>query len=144
MLSRKCKYAIRAVLFLSVECKDGCKLKGGREISDSLKLPHAFTGKILQQLARQNIISSAKGPGGGFYLSDDNRKKPLIKIIEAMGDVSVFSSCGLGLSKCSDTQPCPIHDSFKTCRDELLQLFSTKTISDLSEEIVKRNLSLVR
>lgn len=144
MLSNKCQYAIRAVLYLSIECSHKQSLKGGKDVSKALKIPLAFTGKILQELARKNIISSAKGPGGGFYLSEENLNTPIINIVEAMGDISYFNSCGLGLIECSEKHPCPIHDTFKVSRDNLLNLFRSKTINDLSHDIKKSELFLVR
>jgi len=144
MLSQKCKYAIRAVLYLAIESNEEGGLKGGKDVSEALKIPLAFTGKILQQLARDHIISSVKGPGGGFYLSGENLKLPIIKIVETMGDISYFNSCGLGLSECSESHPCPIHDTFKISRDNLLKLFSSKSIGELSGEIKESEYYLVR
>jgi Rrf2 family iron-sulfur cluster assembly transcriptional regulator len=144
MLSQKCKYAIRAVLYLSVESNTDKGLKGGKDVSETLKMPLAFTGKILQELARKNIISSVKGPGGGFYLSDENLGIPIIEIVKAMGDISYFNSCGLGLTECSEEHPCPIHDTFKVSRDNLLALFNNKTIGELGKEIKESELFLVR
>ncbi len=144
MLSQKCKYAIRAVLYLSIESNKEKGLKGGKKVSENLKIPLAFTSKILKELAGKNIISSIKGPGGGFYLSEENLKNPIIKIIEAMGDISYFSSCGLGLTECSEERPCPIHDSYKLSRDKLWTLFNDKTIDELGKEVKESDLFLVR
>lgn len=144
MLSQKCKYAIRAVLYLSVSTSEIGNLKGGKDVSKVLKMPLAFTGKILQELARENIISSLKGPRGGFFLSEENLLIPLIRIIEVMGDLSYFKSCGLGLSECSEDHPCPIHDTFKVSRDNLLSMFRSKTIGDLAKDIEESELFLVR
>ena len=144
MLSQKCKYAIRAVLYLAVQSNTDKGLKGGKNLSKDLKMPLAFTGKILQELARENIISSIKGPGGGFYLSDENLLVPIIEIVKAMGDISYFESCGLGLPECSEDHPCPIHDTFKVSRDNLLTLFNNKTIGELGREIKESKLFLVR
>ena len=144
MLSQKGKYAFRAVLYLSIESNREKGLKGGKDVSDALKIPLAFTSKILLELARENIITSVKGPGGGFFLSEENLSIPLIEIINAMGDASYFSSCGLGLTECSEDHPCPIHDTFKISRDNLLNLFNNKTIGELGTEIRGRDLFLVR
>lgn len=144
MLSQKCKYAIRAVLYLSIESNQKKMLKGGKDVSEALKIPLAFTGKILLELARAGIITSVKGPGGGFFLSKENKNIPIIKIIEAMGDISYFTSCGLGLDECSEEHPCPIHDTFKISRDSLLKLFNDKTIGKLGLEIKESDLYLVR
>ncbi|NUM50634.1 MAG: Rrf2 family transcriptional regulator [Flavobacteriales bacterium] len=143
MLSQKTKYALRAVLYLSVQAKSQ-KIKGGKEISDELKIPSAFTNKILQELAKKDIVSSVKGPRGGFFLSEKNLRLPLIQIINAMDDMAFFHSCGLGLSECSEEKPCPVHGTFKIARNNLFQLFSTKTIKELSEEIINKDFFLVR
>lgn len=55
MLSQKTKYALRAVLYLSVQAKNQ-EIKGGKEISDELKIPSAFTNKILQELAKKILF----------------------------------------------------------------------------------------
>lgn len=144
MLSQKSKYAIRAVLYLAANSQETEKLIGSKELASALKTPLAFTGKVLQELARKKIISSTKGPGGGFYLSEDNRSKRLMDILEAMDDLSYFTTCGLGLSACSDTQPCPIHETYKVSRDNLLELFNNTTIEELTKDIEKFQYYLVR
>ncbi len=143
MLSQKCKYAIRTVLYLSIE---GNKThpKGGKEISTTLKIPEAYTGKILQELAKKNIITSVKGPGGGFYLSEKNLHAPMINIIEIIDGLSFFDSCGIGLSKCSNEHPCPIHNDFKIAREHLKKTFINKSVLELAKEIKINDFTLVR
>ena len=135
MLSQKSKYAIRAVLYISAQMESSEKqYLGGKEISEKLNMPLAFTVKILQELARESIISSSKGPGGGFYLTSDNQKTPIMEILKTMGDTGNFTNCMLGLEKCSDSNPCPVHHSFKIGRNHLLDLLQNKTIGELGEE----------
>jgi Rrf2 family iron-sulfur cluster assembly transcriptional regulator len=57
MLSNTCKYAIRAVVYISVF---GSKEKktGIKEISEKLEIPTPFLGKILQSLARNKVLTS--------------------------------------------------------------------------------------
>jgi len=142
MLSHKCKYAIRAVLFLSITRKNN-ELISGKQISDELKIPAAFTGKILHQLTKEKIISSTKGPKGGFFLSEENLEIPLIKIVESIDGLSYFTDCGLGLKTCSEKQPCPIHKTYKVSRDSLRNLFETKKIIELSKDVKLRKIFLV-
>lgn len=144
MLSQKCQYAIRAVLYISIESNKEKGLKGGKEVSEALKIPLAFTGKILQQLAKSDVISSVKGPGGGFYLTEENLCLPIIQIVKTIDGLSSFNSCGLGLDKCSDEHPCPIHDTFKVGRDGLLELLTKNTIRELAKDIIKKELFLTR
>ncbi|MBK9593334.1 MAG: Rrf2 family transcriptional regulator [Crocinitomicaceae bacterium] len=143
MLSQKCKCAIRAVIYLSSDFPEPTK-KGGKEISAALKIPQAFTGRILHELSQQNIISSLKGPGGGFYMTAENLQLPILKIIETIDGLSFFKACGLGLEICSEKRPCPIHETFKICRNQMFDLFKTKKIKDIAHDITLHKMFIVR
>ena len=112
-------------------------------MAEVLQMPVAYSGKILQELAKKNIVTSLKGPGGGFYLNEKNLASPVINIIEAVDGLSVFESCGLGLSECSAECPCPFHHQFKVGRDTMKETFSNKSISDMAKEIKTNSWSLV-
>ncbi|CAN5289338.1 Rrf2 family transcriptional regulator [soil metagenome] len=143
MFSQKCKYAIRTILYLASKCKDEEK-KDLKKLSEALKIPTPFLGKILQELVPKKIISSVKGPNGGFYLTEQNLQLPVIKIIEAIDGLAMFEACGLGLETCSDKHPCPIHNDFKIVRDHLRNTFSNQTIQELAKEINKKHFILMR
>lgn len=143
MISKKCKYALRAVLHLAVESSVSEKV-GLRSLADQLKIPAPYLGKILQELVSKHIISSTKGPNGGFYLTKKNQVAPLLKIVAAIDGLGFFENCGLGIEECSDDHPCPIHNDFKVIRNHLKNVFTTKTIQDLAGEITMHNLILVR
>ncbi len=143
MISNKCKYAFRAVLYLAVESSESNKI-GIAGLAEELKIPMPYLGKILQELVSKNIISSSKGPNGGFFLTEKNLKAPLINIIDAIDGLGYFENCGLGLEDCSDDHPCPIHSDFKVARNHLKTVFSNKTIEKLGTEITSEDLILVR
>lgn len=143
MLSQKCKYAIRTILYLAVESKMNEK-KRLADISAAMKIPSPYLGKILQDLVSKKILSSVKGPNGGFFLSEKNKKILVIEIIEAIDGLSVFESCGLGLESCSSENPCPVHTDFKIGRDHLMKTFSGKSIEELAADIRFNSFFLVR
>ena len=136
MLSSTCKTAIKAVIYLAGACENG-KRAGIREIAAQIRASEHTVGKILQILARERLINSAKGPSGGFFISGTQLNQPLIHIVEAIEGKQVFKECGLGLSRCSATHPCPIHDEYKISRDHIEKLFSQKKIIDLCEPVNK-------
>ncbi len=108
---------------------------GIKEISEYINASEHTVGKILQTLVKQNIINSIKGPSGGFYISKEQQKQPIINIIEAIDGKQIFKSCGLGLSKCSSSHPCPIHGIYKESRDIIEKLFRQKKVLDLCEPV---------
>lgn len=133
MLSNTCKYAIRATVFLSVYGSEK-KKKGIKEISEKLEIPSPFLGKILQNLAKQKILSSTKGPNGGFVLARPAEEISLMDIIEIIDGKDVFDQCLVRTEHCSEDAPCSLHDSVASLRKELKTFFLDKTISDLSTE----------
>ena len=64
MLSRACEYAIQAVICLAKKPVGEYTLI--REISEGLKIPHHFLGKVMQTLVKADILTSHKGPKGGL------------------------------------------------------------------------------
>jgi Rrf2 family protein len=134
MLSKSCIYALRSLVFVAHSASCTSKI-GIKEIAKELDLPIHYLGKILQQLTKNEIIQSIKGPNGGFYIDENSQKIKLITIIEVFDGLDFFNSCGLGLKECSEEHPCPLHDDFKIYREGLLDLFSSKSISDMVSKI---------
>ena len=134
MLSNTCKTAIKAVIYLGSKF-DTEENAGIKEIAEFINASEHTVGKILQTLVRQNIINSMKGPAGGFYISKEQQKQPVINIVEAIDGKQIFKSCGLGLNKCSSGHPCPIHDEYKEARDIIEKLFRQKRVMDLCEPV---------
>lgn len=130
MLSKMCQTAIKAVIFLCSRFESG-QNSSIREVAAYINANEHTVGKILQILVRQNIIKSLKGPSGGFYITADQKLQPIIHIVEAIDGKDLFTNCGLGLSRCSATHPCPIHHQYKEARDILENLFRTKRVVDL-------------
>lgn len=64
----------------------------------------------MQKLAKSNIISSAKGRSGGFYLNDEQLQTLTIKdVCSAFDGEKILSDCILGLNECNENNPCPVH-----------------------------------
>ena len=95
MLSNTCKYAIRSVIYLALHAQDGKKI-GIKKISEDLEIPTPFLGKILQSLARQKLLSSTKGPHGGFGLGKDPMEISLMNIVEIVDGLDMFENCLIG------------------------------------------------
>ena len=134
MFSKSTEYALRATIYIAQKSSEENKL-GIKEISEAIDSPQSFTAKILQSLTRENIVSAVRGPNGGFYISEKAKKLPARSILQAMGEAEVLEKCVLGLKKCSEVQPCPMHSQYKSIRQQLIQLFVTKTIQQLAADI---------
>lgn len=134
MISNSSKIAIKAVIYLcsKIPARENAGIK---EVAEYIDANEHTIGKILQTLVKQNIINSIKGPSGGFFISEEQKFQPLINIIYAIEGDKAFYACGLGLSKCSSTHPCPIHYQYKEARDLVEKLFKQKKVADLCEPV---------
>ncbi|WP_276364192.1 Rrf2 family transcriptional regulator [Daejeonella sp. H1SJ63] len=134
MISKACKYGIRAVIFVASKKTEGLKFNI-KQIAREVDAPEAFTAKILQFLNKNHVITSLKGPYGGFFIEDYQLDQPIINIVNAIDGMSVFKECGLGLKQCSSVYPCPMHDQYKIARDALLNTFQKTSIRQLAEQL---------
>lgn len=132
LLSKACEYAIKACVYIASIRTNGRKASAD-EISDNIVAPKAFTSKILKQLGKMEVISSAKGPNGGFYLTAEQEKRPLISVIIAMDGERLFTGCAMGLTHCSETRPCPLHQQYGPIRDQLTRMMESNSIKSLAE-----------
>jgi len=137
MLTQASKYAIRAVLFLADKSSSNNKF-GAKEISLELEIPHHFIAKLLQDLARKKVISSTKGPGGGFFLTEKNLDNNICQILEQTEKGEIFEECFLALPTCGDENPCPVHHLVSPFRKALLEKFKTQNIREFSREVKEK------
>jgi Rrf2 family protein len=134
MLSNMCKTAVKAVIYLAT--RSGKDEKSSlKEVADFIGANEHTVGKILQQLVRQKVIHSLKGPGGGFYISEHQMNQPAKNIILAIDGNDLFTGCGLGLTHCSSERPCPIHNEYMVVRTKLNEIFAGNTIRDLCNPV---------
>lgn len=133
MLSQTCKIAIKAVIYLAGKKPD--EKAGNREIAKAIGASEHTAGKTLQKLARHHIINSMKGPSGGFFLSETQLDQPIYDIVKTIEGKGIFRECGLGLSRCSETHPCPIHNEYKEARDRIEKIFRENRVRDLCEPV---------
>lgn len=134
MLSNACKYAIRAILYLAIETDDTNKI-GVKKISEELETPQPFLAKLLQQLTKAKLVSSTKGPNGGFYLTEKDKENAVWDIVINIDGTAKFDDCFLGLSTCSDESPCPIHFIVSPFKENLLENLRDKTITQYVDEM---------
>lgn len=146
MLSNTCKYAVRALIYLGKFSQDGEKI-GIKKIAGDLDIPTPFLGKILQNLVKQKILSSTKGPNGGFGLGKPAEDITLYEIVKTIDGEDFFCNCLISLEPCSTHhaagKPCAVHSQFSAVRVELETFYSktsiAKIIADMKghEDLIK-------
>jgi len=133
LYSRPCEYAIRTMAYLARVSPD--KRVQVQEIAASEGIPAPFLAKVLQQLARSNLVNSFKGPGGGFSLNRPPSAINLYEIFRVVDGVEDLDRCAVGLAECNDFAPCPLHDTWKSVRVHLLQYLKKTTLKEMASAV---------
>ena len=132
MFSKACEYGIRASIFIAEQSLLDKKVSL-KDIAKAIDSPEAYTSKILQQLSRNFIINSDKGPTGGFSMSQQELEEvKLSTVVTAIDGDAIYKGCGLGLKHCNENMPCPVHNQFKVVREELRKMLETTLVKSLT------------
>ncbi len=134
MLSNSSKYALTAVLHLASQTDEEHK-KMVKDLSLDTNIPKAYLAKLLQQLSKHQVISATKGPKGGYYLTEENRKLPLYRIIEVIDGTHRMEFCVLGLEECNAENPCPLHEYITPSKTIFLDTLKRMSIEELAGKL---------
>ncbi len=142
MFSKSCEYGLRAVIFIAQQSNIDEKVSL-TVISEAIDSPQAFTAKILQQLTKNNVVKSLKGPSGGFYIEKTQMKLiSLSDVVQVLDGNNIYTGCGLGLSQCNEEEPCPLHFKFIKIREDLKSMLQTTTLFMLAKDMKQTNFFL--
>jgi len=134
MFSKSCEYGLRAVIFIAQQTLKKNKVSIST-ISGEINSPQAFTAKILQQLTRNHIIKSVKGPYGGFTIENHKMETKLSEIVSVLDGDSIYKGCGLGLRQCDANSPCPLHFKFIEIRENLKNMLESTSLKSVIHDM---------
>ena len=134
MLSKKFAYALRGLTFIALHGSMEKKISL-QELSDGIDVPHFFLGKIMQELVRNEIVSSVKGPGGGFWIDDSALNRSAFEILKMIDPKVVASNCLMGKKNCDHDRPCPLHAEYVACRNTLFDSLKETTLFNLAGKV---------
>ncbi len=137
MLSKKCKYAIHALVYLAERYQEGPVHI--QEIAEEQHIPKKFLEAILLELRNAKILHSKKGKGGGYYLYKKPEDVSLTEIIRLMdGAIALLPCVSLNYyepcEECRDEKTCAIRHAFLGVRDETLRILSETTLDQFAKK----------
>ena len=136
MLSKKCKYAIHALVYLAERYQQGPVHI--QDIAEEQHIPKKFLEAILLELRNAKILHSKKGKGGGYYLYRKPEDVNLMEIMRLMdGAIAMLPCVSLNYyepcEECRDEKNCGIRDVFIGVRDDTLRILSESTLAQILE-----------
>lgn len=142
MISKKCKYAIRALIYIANNQKE-LGLVDATLIAEKERIPKKFLESILHALRNNGILHSSRGKFGGYKLLKDPSEINLTDIMRIMdGPIAMLPCVSLNYySKCDecDEAVCVIKPIFEQIRDITLDILNNSTVLRLADETVLKN-----
>ena len=131
IFSKACEYGMRALVEMARDQKDEVHL--AQNLAKRLKIPAPFLAKTLQALVKEGILYSTKGRSGGFSLARPAAEIRLIEIVEAIDGLGLVRECVLGMPRCSDGQPCAVHEKWAEIRAVILDMLNVTTLKSAAQ-----------
>lgn len=131
-LSKKADYALIAVKHLAMHSKRHACSAG--EIAEEYGISGTLMAKVLQKLARQGVIQARHGAAGGYQLEKAPEQVSALDVISAIDGPVLITSCVTNHGNCDTTSKCSIREPLRRVNESILQVLSTVTIAQLSED----------
>ena len=134
MISKKTKYAIKALVHLAKNYGEGPVLIG--HLSETEKIPKKFLEAILLDLRKQGILGSKMGAGGGYYLLKKPNEVLLSHVLRSTGGPIALTPCvSLNFYErcedCANEASCGIRDVMIDVREATLKVLAATTLEDI-------------
>jgi len=132
-LTRKGEYAIRGIIYLAQQPPGKMSLIS--EIAEAVDAPQTFLAKIFQNFAKQGIVNSYRGTGGGFTLGRLPSDITLREVVEAVEGPIIPNRCLTGKGSCDKDSECLVHPVWRKVQSQIVQILEGVTF----EELAKKN-----
>ena len=130
MLTRGGEYAVRCVLYLSMQ-EIGRKVPK-KEIASAMDIPGSFLAKVAQSLAKARIIHIHQGSGGGYTLARRPGDVSLLQVVEAVEGEIFLNACIMSPDMCPRSPECGVHKVWSRARDRLRETLAEVDFDQLS------------
>lgn len=127
-LTTKGRFAVTAMIDLAL--RDAKKPVTLAEISERQKISLSYLEQLFGKLRRRELVTSVRGPGGGYQLAKDMNEMTVVDIIRAVDEPIDATQCG-GRENCKDERKCLTHDLWSSLNDKIFEYLSSVTLAQL-------------
>ncbi|MET0088155.1 MAG: Fe-S cluster assembly transcriptional regulator IscR [Sedimenticola sp.] len=127
-LTTKGRYAVTAMLDLAFHFGEGPITLA--EIAQRQDISLSYLEQLFSRLRKRELVSSVRGPGGGYILGRDADKIFIAEVISAVDEKVDTTRCG-GDNNCQKNERCLTHDLWHDLSDRIYDYLSDISLHDL-------------
>ncbi len=129
MLTTKSRYAVMAVV--EVASNGGDLPMKLADISANQSIPLNYLEQLFSKLKKANIVTSVKGPGGGYHLSNPCEEISIENIIDAVEENLKMTRCAKDKSCRKNGINCTTHSLWKGLSKQIRSYFANISVADV-------------
>jgi len=129
-LTTKGRYAVTAMLDLALHCHQGPISLAG--ISKRQEISLSYLEQLFSKLRQRELVSSVRGPGGGYRLSRPTAEIFVAEIVDAVNESIDATNCG-GTGSCQHGEVCLTHYLWCDLSDQIHDFLSGISLASLVE-----------
>lgn len=130
-LTTKGRFAVTAMVDLALRHQAGPVTLAG--ISERQQISLSYLEQLFGKLRRNELVSSVRGPGGGYCLAKPEAEITVADIIMAVDEPMDATQCG-GRENCLDDKRCMTHDLWTNLNRHMIEYLKSVTLRDLVEQ----------
>jgi Rrf2 family iron-sulfur cluster assembly transcriptional regulator len=127
-LTTKGRYAVTAMLDLAIH--HGQRPIALADIAQREGISLSYLEQLFARLRRRSLVTSVRGPGGGYNLARDAREIFVAEVIAAVDENVDTTRCG-GAHNCQNNGPCLTHDLWRDLSDRIYEYLNHISLQDL-------------
>jgi Rrf2 family protein len=129
-LTRAADYGVRVMVHLAtLDSGERAMLSSLAAATDA---PESFLSKVLQSLARAELISSRRGNSGGFAILPRGRAASMYQVIEAIDGPICLNRCLVAGDNCDRKAWCPAHPVWARAQHSMVSVLKQATVAQLA------------
>lgn len=127
-LTTKGRYAVTAMLDLALHQGQGPITLA--DIAQRQGISLSYLEQLFSRLRKRSLVSSVRGPGGGYSLGRDATEINVAEVIAAVDESVDTTRCG-GAHNCQDNDRCLTHDLWHDLSDRIYDYLHQISLQDL-------------
>jgi Rrf2 family transcriptional regulator, iron-sulfur cluster assembly transcription factor len=127
-LTTKGRFAVTAMVDLAMRQNRGPVTLAA--ISERQHISLSYLEQLFGKLRRAKLVSSVRGPGGGYNLAQTTQGITVADIVTAVDETLDATQCG-GRENCHEEKRCMTHDLWATLNEKMYDYLSSVTLADL-------------
>jgi FeS assembly SUF system regulator len=131
-LSKKADYGLIAMKHLATCGADNAQ--SAAEIAEAYGISSPLMAKVLQKLARGRLVTAQHGSTGGYRLARQPDEITALDVISAVDGPVFITSCTTTRGQCYQSPTCIVREPLRRVNESIMQVLSTVTISQMSDE----------